>query len=143
MKCSKKGHRHVEFAWNAECPVCEGSVPPQEAVEAPSVSTVKIEPKEPESVAEGFCGRPGSALASLIPDWAVSDNKGCSCKSWSKKMDMWGVSGCEANREAILNHLVGQKKRLAGPLRLVPDAAARIGAAKLLDRAIELAKGQT
>lgn len=143
MKCSKKGHRHVEFAWNEECPVCTGSVPPQEAADPVSVSTVKIEAKDPESVPESFSGRVGSALSSLIPDWAVSDTKGCSCKSWSKKMDMWGVSGCEANREAILNHLVGQKKLLAGPLQLIPDAAARIGAAKLLDKAIEIAKGRT
>ena len=139
MKCSKKGHRHVEFAWNEECPVCAGSVPPQEAVGAPSVSTVKIEPEEPESEPESFSGRCGSALASLIPDWAVNDTKGCSCKSMQKQMDKLGVQWVNANREMLINHLVGQKKYLTGPLRLVPDAVARLGAEKLPDKAIKMA----
>lgn len=83
----------------------------------------------------------GSELAKLIPAWATSDTSGCSCKSWVKKMDRWGVSGCEANRDAIVNHLVKQKKYLVGPLRLVPDAVAKAGATKLLDKAIRLSGG--
>lgn len=134
MKCSKKGHRHVEFAWNEECPVCAGSVPPQEAADPVSVSTVTT-----ESVPESLVGRPGSALASLIPDWAVNDTKGCGCKSMQKQMDKLGIQWANANREMLINHLVGQKKYLTGPLRLVPDAVARLGAEKLLDKAIEMA----
>ena len=83
----------------------------------------------------------GTKLASLIPDWATTDTSGCGCKSWIKKMNRWGVSGCEANRDAIINHLVKQKKYLTGPLRLVPDAVARVGATKLLDKAMRLSEG--
>ena len=82
----------------------------------------------------------GTKLASLIPDWATTDTSGCGCKSWIKKMNRWGVSGCEANREEIINHLVKQKKYLIGPLRLVPDAVAKAGATKLLDKAIRLSE---
>lgn len=88
-----------------------------------------------------FIGRPGSALASLIPDWGVIDTKGCKCKSYAAKMDRGGVHWCNANREGIINHLVRQKKYLIAPLRLVPDAVAKVGATKLLDKAIRLAEG--
>lgn len=93
------------------------------------------------NIVNEFAGRPGSALASLIPDWATTDTSGCACKSWIKKMDRGGVHWCNANREAIINHLVRQKKHLIGPLSLFPDAVAMVGATKLLDKAIRLAEG--
>ena len=87
-----------------------------------------------------FIGRPGSALASLIPDWATTDTSGCGCKSWIKKMDRGGVQWVNANREPLVEHLVKQKKYLTGPLRLIPDALARAGANILVDRAIAAAE---
>lgn len=81
----------------------------------------------------------GTALESLIPEWAVADRSGCDCKSWVRKMDSWGVSGCQANREAIISRLVKQKERLIPLLRGMPDSLARLGAGKLLDKAIKKA----
>jgi hypothetical protein len=146
MRCSKQGHRKVEFAWNEECPVCAGTVPPHEPREADGVSTAASETRVQQEAAQepqdGFKGRPGMALSSLIPDWATKDTEGCGCKSWIKKMDRGGVHWCNANREALINHLVRQKKYLVGPLRLVPDAVAKVGATKLLDKAIRMAGGE-
>jgi hypothetical protein len=143
MRCSKQGHRKVEFAWNEECPVCAGTVPPHEPREADGVSTAASETRVQQEAAQepqdGFKGRPGSALASLIPDWATTDTSGCGCKSWIKKMDRGGVQWVVANRDAIVQHIVNQKKYLKAPLNLTPDAACRIGANKLLDKAMEMA----
>lgn len=86
-----------------------------------------------------FENLPGSALASLIPDWAVSIKEGCDCKDFAEKMDAWGVDGCEQRRDQIVRHLTGQSEMLIPPLRVLPFAARRWGAWKLLDRAIELA----
>ena len=86
-----------------------------------------------------FIGRPGSALASLIPDWATKDRSGCSCKSYAARMDQLGVQWCHANYDMIVEHLVKQKKYLKAPLNMTPDAACRIGARRLLDKAIEMA----
>lgn len=84
--------------------------------------------------------RVGTALESLIPDWAVADRRGCDCKSWVRKMDSWGVVGCEANRQAIITRLVKQRDRLIPLLRGIPEPLARIGASKLLDKAIKKAQ---
>jgi len=100
--------------------------------------SVKKTSKKP---AAPFYGRPGTALASLIPDWAKSDTSGCGCKSFSRKMDRWGVSGCRRNFDAIVNHLVKQKQFLAGPLKMAPDSLARAGAKTLVNRAIKKAGG--
>lgn len=84
-------------------------------------------------------GKPGSALASLIPDWAVSIKGGCSCKDWEKKMNRWGVAGCETHREQIVSHLMSQEEHLIPPLRALPVFAKRMGANKLLDKAVKMA----
>lgn len=89
-------------------------------------------PKAPEAV--------GTALESLIPQWALKQRSGCDCKSWVKKMNKWGVEGCEDNFETIVQHLVGQKKYLVPALQLVPDALARVGAEKILRKAINSCK---
>jgi hypothetical protein len=84
-----------------------------------------------------FKDRPGSALASLIPDWAVSIKGGCSCKDWEKKMNKWGPDACgTTQREGIVNHLMAQDEQLIPPLRALPAFAKRLAANKLLDAAI-------
>lgn len=85
-------------------------------------------------------GAVGSELAKLIPAWATSDTSGCGCKSWIKKMDRWGISGCEANEEQIIEHLVGQKRYLTPPLNMMPVAVARAGAKALLAKAIKMSQ---
>ena len=92
-------------------------------------------PRRPRKAPEAV----GTALESLIPEWAVADKEGCDCKSWVRKMDSWGVVGCEANRQAIISRLVNQKERLIPLLRGMPDSLARLGAGKLLDKAIKKA----
>ncbi len=82
----------------------------------------------------------GTALESLIPQWALKQRRGCDCKSWVRKMNQWGVEGCEDNFETIVDHLVGQKKYLIPALQLVPDSLARVGAEKLLRKAIDSLK---
>lgn len=143
MRCSKQGHRKVEFAWNEECPICAGTVPPSDARESNSVPTVKsktiVHQRAAQEAQDGFKGRAGSALSSLIPDWATNDRSGCSCKSYAARMDQLGVQWCNANYDMIVEHLVQQKKYLKAPLNMTPDAACRIGARRLLDKAIKMA----
>ena len=70
-------------------------------------------------------------------------------------MDAWGVAGCEANRDQIVDQLVGNKDMLVAALRasgnvmlemagritsISPTAVLRKGASVLLDRAIQIAK---
>ena len=78
----------------------------------------------------------GSELAKLIPDWAVADKEGCYCKEWQRKMDRWGVKGCQVRRNEIVAHLLSSSSSLIPALSILPDAMKRIGANRLLSRAI-------
>lgn len=102
------------------------------------IGKAKLPAKAPRRLSKGP-EAVGTALESLIPEWAVADRSGCDCKSWVRKMDSWGVTGCQANREAIITRLVKQKERLIPLLRGMPDSLARLGAGKLLDKAIKKA----
>lgn len=82
-------------------------------------------------------GGVGTELSKLIPDWAVSDLSGCQCKSWIAKMDRYGAKWCEANRAPIIEHLVQSKARLIPAFRILPDAACRVVANRLLNYAIK------
>lgn len=89
----------------------------------------------------GFKGKAGSALASLIPEWAVSFKGQCGCKDWAKKMDGWGPDACGGEkRESIVKHLMSQDEHLVAPLRALPAFAKRIAANKLLDKAIKMSR---
>lgn len=86
----------------------------------------------------------GTELSKLIPDWAVQFKGRCGCNDMQKKMDRWGLAGCEANRKAIVNHLTQQSDKLIPAFRiasgLVPEAAKRVLATKLLNKAMRNAK---
>lgn len=86
----------------------------------------------------------GTELSKLIPAWAVSMKDGCGCKDMAKKMDRWGVEGCERRRARIVNHLTSQTEKLIPAFRIaagvLPVAVKEKAAHKLLDRAIENAK---
>ena len=87
-----------------------------------------------------FKERPGTALASLIPDWAVDVKKGCKCRDMAAKMDKWGVQGCLLHREHIINHLVTESAvNLIPVLKLAPASLRKAGANLLFDKAIRLA----
>ncbi len=85
----------------------------------------------------------GTELSSLIPDWAVANSKGCGCRNYAKKMDRWGLSGCEANRKAIVKHLTQQSDNLIPLFRNVPEALKRAIATRLLNKAMRNAKKKT
>jgi hypothetical protein len=82
----------------------------------------------------------GTELSKLIPDWAVQFKAGCGCKNMVNHMDKWGVEGCIKNKNFILAHLMSQSDRLIPVFRMVPDSIKKIGAQKLLKKAIMNAK---
>jgi len=86
----------------------------------------------------------GTELAKLIPAWAVENKKGCGCKDMAKKMDRWGLAGCEARRREIVKHLTSQSDKLIPAFRiasgLLPEALRSIAANKLLNMAMRNAK---
>ena len=52
---------------------------------------------------------PGTELHKMIPKFL--ENPSCNCKSWAKKMNVWGVDGCKTNREAIINKLLSESNK--------------------------------
>ena len=82
----------------------------------------------------------GTEMAKLIPDWAQSLKKACACKDVALKWDQYGIGWCERNMNTLVDHIMLQSEHLIGPLRLVPDSLKRIGAAKLVRKAISNAK---
>lgn len=89
-----------------------------------------------------FHNKPGSALESLIPQWAVSNSKGCKCRDKKKQMDRLGTDGCKQtkNYEMLVDHLVKQSDRLIPMLRGIPHSFRERGARRLLDKAIKLSE---
>jgi hypothetical protein len=79
----------------------------------------------------------GTELHKMIPKFL--ERPTCNCKSWAKKMNVWGVSGCEANREVIVDRLINESNK--SPLfAWVPDSATRSVCHKLVSTAINRAK---
>lgn len=60
----------------------------------------------------------------------------------AKKMDQWGVRGCEARRGQIVTHLMSQSDMLIPALRMAPVALRKVIAERLLNKAIKNARGQ-
>lgn len=89
---------------------------------------------------EQFCNQPGTALSSLIPDWATDIQSGCTCKDYAKKMDKWGTDGCKKRRPEIIQHLLKQDEKLIPAFRALPDWSKRIAANGLLTTAIKLSE---
>lgn len=95
----------------------------------------------------------GNKLANRIAGLSVTSGAGCGCKDYVKKMNAWGIEGCEQRKATIINHLVSQKEVLASAIKdsnipgcgllasLLNTRAAtpilRQGASWLLDKAIE------
>lgn len=110
-------------------------------VDVPHV-VIKAGRLKEESASEGFHNKPGSALESLIPQWAVSNSKGCKCRDKKKQMDRLGTDGCKQtkNYEMLVDHLVKQSDRLIPMLRGIPHSFRERGARRLLDKAIKLSE---
>jgi hypothetical protein len=80
----------------------------------------------------------GSALAKLIPNWAVSFKEGCGCQDYEKQMNSYGIQGCKTTHyDEIIEHLVGQSDKLIPLFRAVPKAARKAIAKQLLNKAIK------
>lgn len=90
-----------------------------------------------------FSNKPGTALASLIPEWAVQFKNGtCGCGDFAKRMDQWGADGCKQREPLIVSHLLSQDELLVPPLRALPKRMKARIAKRLVQRAIDLAKGK-
>lgn len=78
----------------------------------------------------------GTELYKMIPK--LLDKSSCACKSYAKKMNVWGPAMCEKNREVIVGHLTAQAKER--PIfSWVPASATTTVANKLLSTAIKRA----
>ncbi len=108
-------------------------------VDVPHV-VIKAGRLKEESRSEGFHNKPGSALESLIPDWAVQFKTGCKCKDMRDKMDKWRTSGCEVREDMIVAHLMAQSDKLIAVFRGIPTPLRRMAAKRLFRKAIELSK---
>ncbi len=95
--------------------------------------------KMPEEAAVKV-GGVGTELSKLIPKWATQFDGACGCKDFAKKMDSWGVSGCEARKDSIVAHLLSQSDHLIPAFKLVPEAIKKVVAERLLRKAITNAK---
>lgn len=82
---------------------------------------------------------PGTELHKMIPKFLESPT--CSCKSWAKKMNVWGSDMCEANREVIIDKLIKEASSRS-LFSWVPESATRIVAERLVDTAISRARKQ-
>ena len=79
---------------------------------------------------------PGTALANMIPDWAVQFKEGCGCRDMQKKMDKWGPDGCLKKVDFIVSHLMTQSDMLIPAFKMVPMAMRRVIATGMVRHAI-------
>ena len=81
--------------------------------------------------------RVGTELSKLIPK--SLEHNGCGCRDYAKKMNKWGVEGCIARFDSIVDHLVSKGKH--NPLLgWIPEFATRTVAKRLLTKAIHTTK---
>ena len=75
-------------------------------------------------------GGPGTQLKNLLGYFGIQSNeKGCKCGHWQKKMDRFGPRWCRDHREEIMDHLAAEAKKRGLPF-------IRLAAEKLLELAI-------
>lgn len=87
-----------------------------------------------------FYNKPGSALESLIPGWAVQFSKGCKCKDYRDKLDRLGTEAAQKKEDEIVAHLMSQSDRLVAVFRGIPTPLRRMAARRLFYKAIQLSK---
>jgi adenine/guanine phosphoribosyltransferase-like PRPP-binding protein len=91
----------------------------------------------------------GTALANRIEGLiGIRSGKGCDCKDLARKMDSWGIAGCEKRRTDIVATLVNHRDVLSAALKSeghwimaaaadhAPHVVLSLGAGRLLDLAI-------
>jgi len=124
------------------CSICCQSSTPQQlgnlGIRIASAKAAKERNKELYLSAEERLGHgPGTELHKMIPKFL--ENPTCNCKSWAKKMNVWGVDECEKNKEAIIDKLVDESRKKS-VFSWVPESATRIVAEKLVNLAIAKAR---
>ena len=62
----------------------------------------------------------------------------CGCQDYEKKMNAWGVSGCVARNNEIVNHLMKQSEMMGVMAKVVPTAVKQKAAGKMVDIAIKI-----
>ena len=79
---------------------------------------------------------PGTALANMIPDWAVQFKEGCGCRDMQAKMDKWGPDGCLERMDLIVKHLMTQSDNLIPAFKMVPGPMRKVIATGMVRHAI-------
>lgn len=124
------------------CSVCLER-PDQKTEMCPAIQNLVVLQKRKEqenkivTIEDRLGGGVGTELHKVIPSFL--DRSGCSCKSYAKKMNIWGPALCERNREAIIHHLLTEsaKQPIFG---WIPSSTTKIVANKLLTTAINRAR---
>ena len=79
----------------------------------------------------------GTELSKMIPEWATQFEGKCGCKDFARKMDKWGVAGCNSKRGVIIAHLLAQSEHLIPAFKLIPDAMKKLAAERMLSTAAD------
>ena len=58
---------------------------------------------------------PGTELKRLLKRLGIKKGRGCSCQAFARKMNLWGVDGCEERMDEIIEHLRGQATKRGLP----------------------------
>jgi len=87
-----------------------------------------------------FKNKPGTALESLIPKWAIQNSQQCSCASMKARMDKMGTQWCIDQSDMLIEHLIQQSDKLIPIFRGLPDSFRRASAKKLLAKAIAMSQ---
>lgn len=87
-----------------------------------------------------YYNKPGSALESIIPNWAAQFAKGCGCRDMRVKMDRWGTTGCLHREDTIVAHLMQQPEKVVAIFKNIPMPIRRAAARRLFEKAIALSK---
>ena len=82
-------------------------------------------------------GGVGTALRNLLPEWLGKSD--CGCSDYAATMDRWGIRGCAARRQEIIDHLVYKANQHKG-LTYLPTALTQRAAGRLVDKAIRKAQ---
>lgn len=155
--------KRAQQKWSLNCP--EGEIQCVETESRIICGEYNIHCPEPEPRARprrnqrAIKARVGDSLKRIIKSetGAVPKISGkgssCSCNDLAKKMNQWGISGCESRKDEIVSQLVESSKDLEGFDNLkpiykigsmlpVPSSIIKKIASGWLDRAIETSKAE-
>jgi hypothetical protein len=89
---------------------------------------------------KSYRNKPGSALESLIPEWAVESGRQCSCASMKAQMDTMGTQWCIDQSDMLVEHLMQQSDKLIPIFRVLPYSLRMTAAKNLLEKAITMSQ---